>query len=36
MEWGTAKGLAVDLGYDQRIADARYQDQQMKVLRSLR
>ena len=30
MEWGTAKGLAVDLGYDQRIADARYQDQQMK------
>jgi hypothetical protein len=30
MEWGTAKGIAVDLGYDQRIADARYQDQQMK------
>jgi len=30
MEWGTSKGLAVDLGYDQRIADARYQDQQMK------
>ena len=30
MEWGTAKGLAVDLGYDQRIADARFQDQQMK------
>lgn len=30
MEWGTAKGLAVDLGYDQRIQDARFQEQQMK------
>jgi hypothetical protein len=30
MEWGLAKGLAVDLQYDKRIQDARWQDQQMK------
>lgn len=30
MEWGLAKGLAADLQYDKRIADARYQDLQMK------
>lgn len=30
MEWGTAKGLAVDLQYNQRIADERFYEQQMK------
>ncbi len=30
MEWGTAKGLAVDLQYNQRIADQRFYDQQFK------
>jgi len=30
MDWGTAKGLAVDLQYNQRIADQRFYDQQFK------
>lgn len=30
MEIGMARGLAVDLQYNQRMQDARYQDQQMK------
>lgn len=30
MEYGLAKGLAVDLQYDQRIADSRYQNQQLQ------
>lgn len=30
MDFGTLKGLAVDLQYDQRLNDARYQEQQMK------
>lgn len=30
MEWGMAHGLAVDAGYDNRINDARYHNQQMQ------
>lgn len=30
MEWGLTKGLAVDLGYDKRIEDAKYFEQQQK------
>lgn len=34
MEWGLAKGLAIDAGYDSRIADARYHNQQMQRARN--